>query len=157
MKHIDTFRFCKDSSQLAGVFGVAELPRLAAEVLPNTDFEVRWAATGESPDGMAVALQSTVQMSCQRCLNAIGESIDVEFRFKFVKDEATAQADDEASDDVDMLVHDRQFDLYALIEDEMLMALPFVSLHVVCPSAGAIAHLPKEDKPNPFAVLKNMA
>lgn len=157
MKHIDTVRFCKDNTRLEGSFTASDLPRLALEVLPGTALKVDWIAQGERPDSLNLALKASVQMTCQRCLNAIDESIDVQYDFQFVKDEATAQAQDEMSDDVDMLVHDREFDVQALIEDEMLMALPFVSLHDVCPSAGAIAHLPKEDKPNPFAILKSMA
>jgi uncharacterized protein len=156
MKHIDTTRFCKDGASLSGTFTEADLPRLAAEVLPNTGFSVVWTANGESPDLMDLTLQATVQMKCQRCLGAMAESIDASYRFQFVSDEATAQAQDEAQDEVDTLVHSRQFDLHELIEDEMLMALPFVSLHEVCPEVGAVAFLPVETKTNPFSVLKNL-
>ncbi len=79
------------------------------------------------------------------------------YPFRFVKDEATAQAQDEVSDELDHLVHHKHFELLDLIEDELLMALPLVSLHEFCPNAGAIAHLPKEEKVNPFAILQNMA
>ena len=33
----------------------------------------------------------------------------------------------------DLLVASRQFDLLALIEDELIMALPFAPAHEVCP------------------------
>jgi uncharacterized protein len=156
MKLIDTTRFCKDSASLSGIFTEVDLPRLAVEVMPNTGFSVVWTVNGESPDLMDLTLQATVQMKCQRCLGAMSEPIDASYRFQFVKDEATAQAQDEAQDEVDTLVHARQFDLHELIEDEMLMALPFVSLHEVCPEAGAAAFLPVEAKTNPFSVLKNL-
>jgi len=156
MKHIDTTRFCKDSASLSGTFTEADLTRLAAEVLPGTGFSVAWKANGGSPDFLDLTLRATVQMKCQRCLGAMAESIDASYRFQFVKDEATAQALDEAQDEVDTLVHSRQFDLHELIEDEMLMALPIVSLHEACPEAGAAAFLPDDTKPNPFAVLKNL-
>jgi uncharacterized protein len=156
MKHIDTARFCKEGAILSGLFTPADLPRLAEEVLPATSFSVAWRAQGGAPNFLDLTLQSSVQMKCQRCLGAMEEPIDVSYRFQFVADEATAQAQDEESDDVDSLVHARQFDLQELIEDEMLMALPFVSLHETCPNAGAIAFLPAADKPNPFEVLKNL-
>ena len=156
MKHIDSARFCKEAQQTGGLFALADLPRLGAEVLPGTDFKVEWRANGESPDVLVLSLQSKVQMKCQRCLNAMEESVNVSYRFQFVKDEAAAQAYDEESDEADALVHSRQFDLQELIEDEMLMALPLVSLHEVCPSAGAVAFLPADAKPNPFAALKNL-
>jgi uncharacterized protein len=156
MKHIDTARFCKEGASLKGTFTEADLPRLAAEVLPNTGFSVAWTADGESPDLLDLTLKGMVQMKCQRCLGAMAEHINASYRFQFVKDEETAQAQDEAQDEVDTLVHSRQFDLHELIEDEMLMALPFVSLHEVCPEAGAAAFLPVEAKTNPFSVLKNL-
>jgi uncharacterized protein len=139
-----------------GTFTEADLTRLAAEVLPGTGFRVAWTASGGSPDFLDLTLRATVQMKCQRCLGAMAESIDASYRFQFVKDEATAQALDEAQDEVDTLVHSRQFDLHELIEDEMLMALPIVSLHEACPEAGAAAFLLEDTKPNPFAVLKNL-
>jgi uncharacterized protein len=156
MKLIDTARFCKDGASISGVYTEVDLPRLADEVLPDTGFGVAWTADGESPDLLDLTLKGVVQMKCQRCLGAMAESIDASYRFQFVKDEETAQAQDEAQDEVDTLVHSRQFDLHELIEDEMLMALPFVSLHEICPEAGAAAFLPTDAKSNPFAVLKNL-
>lgn len=153
MNHIDTTRFCKEASTLAGSLGPEALPRLAQEVMPSTGFAVDWQARGAAPDELHLDLKTRVQMRCQRCLGALEESIDVTYAFRFVKDEATAQAEDEQNDEVDHLVHSKQFDLLELIEDEMLMALPFVSLHEACPVQGAAAFMPKEEKPNPFAAL----
>ncbi len=156
MKHIDTARFCKDGASLSGVLSEAQLPRLAAEVLPTTGFSAAWEAQGVSPDYLNLTLKATVQMRCQRCLGAMVEVIDVSYRFQFVTDEATAQAMDESSDEVDTLVHSRQFDLQEMVEDEMLMALPLVCLHENCPEAGVAAFLPVDTKPNPFSILKNL-
>lgn len=156
MKHIDTARFCKEGAFLSGLLEPVDLPRLMDEVMPATRFGVAWRAQGVAPHFLDLTLQSSVQMKCQRCLGAMEELIDVSYHFQFVADEATAQAQDEDNDEVDSLVHSRQFDLQELIEDEMLMALPFVSLHEACPDAGAIAFLPSADKPNPFEVLKNL-
>ncbi len=156
MKQIDSTKFCKEAQHVSGVFSPADLPRLADEVLSGTDFQVQWQAQGESPDLLELSLQASVQMMCQRCLQAMAQLIDVSYRFQFVKDEAAAEAQDAQNDEVDALVHARHFDLQGLIEDEMLMALPLVSLHNTCPSAGAAAFLPKEAKPNPFEALKNL-
>jgi uncharacterized protein len=157
MIYIDTPRFCQDGKSLNGTLTPAELPRLVGEVGPDSSFALHWEATGYAPDRLHLKLATSVQMRCQRCLGSLQESIEANLQFRFVKDEATAQTEDELSDELDHLVHNRQFDLLSLIEDEALMALPFVSLHEECPEAGAIAHSPKEQRPNPFAVLKNMA
>jgi uncharacterized protein len=156
MKHMDSARFCKEEQHLTGIFEAADCPRLAAEVLLGSDFRVDWRADGIAPDLLELTLASTIQMKCQRCLNPMQERINVSYRFQFVPDEATAEAQDAENDEVDSLVHSRQFDLHALVEDEILMALPLVSLHEACPEVGAVAFLPANEKPNPFAILNKL-
>ena len=79
-------------------------------------------------------------------------------------------AEDDASDE-DLLVMTLQFDLLALIEDELLMAIPLVPMHEECPEAptlsagrletdtvaGRLAAAGVDSgKPNPFAVLAQL-
>jgi len=45
--------------------------------------------------------------------------------FRFVPDEATAMAEDDEAEE-DLLVLSGEFDLLALVEDELLMDLPLV-------------------------------
>lgn len=84
--------------------------------------------------------------------------VDVDSYFQFAPDEAQAAALDEGSDD-DMLVLTPDFDLHALIEDELLMAMPLVPRHDTCPEQVPLevkdagfdaAH---SDQPHPFAAL----
>ena len=71
---------------------------------------------------------------------------------------ATAEAQDDESEE-DLLVVSREFDLRSLIEDELLMAMPLVPLHDVCPSPIKMAVVDPDfeeavaAKPNPFAAL----
>ena len=75
--------------------------------------------------------------------------------FRFVKDEDTAAAlDDETEDEV--LALPKTLNLRDLVEDEMLLALPLVPRHDVCPEAipmqfGDVEEV--EEKANPFASL----
>ena len=54
-----------------------------------------------------------------------------------------------------MLVASRQFDLQALVEDELLLAMPLVPMHGTCPQplTGAPAEVSEEPRANPFAAL----
>ncbi len=84
--------------------------------------------------------------------------LDVERSFRFVADEATAEALDEECDE-DLLALSREFDLRELIEDELLMALPVVPRHEECPTSVPLAssdddfEVANSEKPNPFAAL----
>ena len=87
--------------------------------------------------------------------------IDVDQWYRFVDSEEVAMAEDDQSEE-DLLVLEPQFDLLAVLEDELLMALPLVPMHAQCPVApalgtGEIQGEPEPaQKPNPFAVLAQL-
>eukprot|EP01030_Chromulinospumella_sphaerica_P004907 gene4907-4806_t len=82
------------------------------------------------------------------------QSVQAQRSFRFVADEATAAAlDDEAEEDI--LVVSRDFDALALVEDELILSLPLVPLHEVCPEALPMSAVDPEfeqaaERPNPF-------
>ena len=152
----------------------APLARFArlAELAPGTPADhpvldalgpVRWVArfhmmrvTGVADQpALHLRIDAQLPLQCQRCLMPYAQAVQVDREFAFVKDEATAEALDDESD-VDLLVASRQFDLAALIEDELLMAVPIVPKHDQCPTpvamqAGEVADAPA--RPNPFEAL----
>ena len=94
-------------------------------------------------------------------MNAVETSLQVNQWYRFVATEALAMTEDDAAEE-DVLVLTPQFDLAAVLEDELLMALPLVPMHDVCPaapvfSAGIIDMSEGEaEKPNPFAALAQL-
>ena len=99
-------------------------------------------------------------MQCQRCLTPVLAAVEAERSFRFVADEATAAAlDDEAEEDI--LVISRDFDALALVEDELILSLPLVPLHEVCPEVLPMSAADPEfeaasERPNPFGVLAGL-
>ena len=87
--------------------------------------------------------------------------LEVDQMYRFVATEAIAMAEDDAAEE-DLLVLTPQFDLLAVLEDELLMALPLVPMHAMCPVEVVMAagELPASEaapeKPNPFAVLAQL-
>jgi uncharacterized protein len=148
--------FAAEAGELSGEWAIAELPRVAESECPpdgaaadaqpssaradaDPGRRVRWHAAGSlRPVGgqhqiwLALQAQADVVLQCQRCLLPIDVNVQVDRAFRFVEDEATAAAiDDEVEEDV--LVLTRTLDLRELVEDEMLLALPLVPRHEVCP------------------------
>ncbi len=145
---------------------IKDLQRLAAEAqgLSATD-AVQWQATGEfRPQAGAedqvwlhLTAEANVPLTCQRCLTLVATPVDVDQWYRFVASEEIAMAEDDEAEE-DLLVMAPNFDLMALLEDELLMALPLVPMHETCPvtpvfSAGDPSVDAAEAKPNPFAVL----
>ncbi len=165
---LDVASFCRDAASLQGQWPLPDLPRLAEAVLPGTDAAVAWAATGSThrTAGQArarlhLSLRATVALPCQRCLQAMVQLLEVERDFDFVPGEDEAARLDEEEQEVDVLALEPRFDLRALVEDELLLALPIVPRHGSCPelpaalrpASAAGEEEPLETAAHPFAAL----
>ena len=131
--------------------------------------DVRWAARGQQrpvaggePEiWLQLTAQARVWCECQRCLQPVAIDLDVARALRFVADEATAEALDAESED-DVLALPRWLDLHSLVEDELLLALPLVPMHVECPTRPPMSvENTSEDEvsaraPHPFAVLAGL-
>jgi uncharacterized protein len=163
--------FAKEGVPLAGSTLLLNLERLAQELqAPEADLAVNWVATAElrpatgtsGPDDtvwLHLQAKTAVPLTCQRCMAPVAMPIEVDQWYRFVATEDIAMAEDDESEE-DLLVMEPQFDLLALVEDELLMALPLVPMHERCPEAPSLSAaselLPVDaqaEKPNPFAVL----
>lgn len=106
--------------------------------------------------------QAHLPQTCQRCLSEVATFLEVKRSYRFVADEATAEAQDDECEE-DLLAISREFNLLELIEDELLMALPQVPMHDICPVQPKMSAIDKDFealgeavKPNPFAVLASL-
>lgn len=166
--HLDVAPFAAQGAELRGAWPAAELPRLTeatrAESVVEPNDPVHWQAVGESreqrgaPPQVWLHLQAhtAVWQQCQRCLQPLREGLAVDRSFRFVRDERQA-AEEDADSDEDVLPLSKSLNLRELVEDELILALPLVPRHEVCPqpllqpSEGPPAE--PEERPNPFAQL----
>lgn len=125
-----------------------------------------WTAQGETrtaPDGkpaywLHLTLATSLPMVCQRCLGPVDLPLSATRSFRFVATEAEAQTQDDDVEE-DLLVLSREFNLAELIEDELLLDLPPIPRHEVCPVAVKLSVAdadfasPASVKPKPFAGL----
>ena len=168
---LDVLAFANAAGELSGVNPLAGFSRLAQEVLAEQPLavlagDVRWQARGELRERSGTKAQvwlhlqvhAGVPQTCQRCLGPVDCDVVVDVHFRFVADEDTAAAEDDASEE-DVLVLDRRFDLLGLVEDELLLGMPLIPLHDACPVEVKLAvadpefEAELEKKPNAFAVL----
>lgn len=115
-------------------------------------------ASDAVPEQLWLHLEARTQLpqTCQRCLGVYAQPVEVDRWFRFVADEAMAEAEDDDCEE-DLLVMAPRFDLLRLIEDELLMALPLVPMHPVCPKPVSLSSAEGgavPERPNPFAALE---
>lgn len=179
---LNILQFAQDHVSLEGRWPLTAMPRLAGYDL-SADRQahqplVVWKASGEQQAGSAGAFktylhleaQVPMQLRCERCLEAVPHTVSAERSIRFVKDEATAAQLDAHDDEEDVLALPPSLDLQALIEDELILALPLAPRHDNCrlahPAAdarlGAYAPSATTDEgtktapTNPFAVLAGL-
>lgn len=169
---VDTHEFCRRADTARGTEPLSGLPRVAS-LLADPQGDVSWQLTGRSAvraDGsrlafMALELQSTVTMRCVRCLETVALPLSEHRSYRLVGNEEQAAQEDADDDDYDVLVASRRFDLAALVEDEMIMALPAVPRHEDCQAPAGVAPAAStadsgtqvEPAPaHPFAVLSGL-
>jgi uncharacterized protein len=164
---LDVQTFASDAGELSGRWPLRRFERIVesmhTDTAPAEVGEVVWGAQGEqraqrgaSPQTwLHLTARAALRLECQRCLQPVETVLDIDRWFQFVSGEdAAAQIDADSEDDV--LAMTRALDLLALVEDELLLALPLVPRHGECPSPllpPAESDDTLQDPPNPFAAL----
>lgn len=165
-RSVDIAAFAKHGGEESGSWPLATLGRLCdeahADAKPASSDQMQWRATGESRPRRGadpeiwLHLEGRAKLSlvCQRCLQPVETALEVRRSFQFVAGEDQAAAIDEGSEE-DVLAITRSLDLIDLLEDEVLLALPLVPRHEVCPRPLKFQDddVLLEEPVNPFAVL----
>ncbi len=172
-RRLDALRFAQAGETLAGELPLTDLTRLVEDLHGPIDPQarVRWSAHGEwraGPAGAAPAAwlhlqaRGEVPLTCQRCLGAVSTDLTVDRWFRFVADEAAAEAQDDDCEE-DLLALEPRPDLQSVLEDELIMELPLVPMHDSCPDAPSALRpatdMPLDEapsRPNPFAALQKL-
>ncbi|MEW6563471.1 MAG: YceD family protein [Pseudomonadota bacterium] len=154
---IDSLDFALMGKTMHGEIPVRELVRLH-DVLADTEGAVRYVLRGfQDKQGEAhleLSLEGDCNLRCQRCLRGLGYSIRQTSRLRLSQDpdwEASPLEEEEE----DSIPADKHMDVLALVEDEILLALPFASKHEEGSCRMASEHLVQPDA-NPFAVLAGL-
>lgn len=138
---IDSVHFARSRQHLEGEVAGDRLLRLA-EAGATSEGPIRWAASGSTGrdeldrlrDFLTIAVAFRPVIPCARCLEPVVlAEVEVENRFRFAASEEQAAREDRAAQDCDVIAHDSKLDLGALIEDEVLLALPMLATHEKCP------------------------
>ena len=154
---INSLEFARKSHAIHDTIAATQLTRLK-ERLASDAGSLDWSLVGEVLLGGGLALnfelKGMLTVPCQRCLESIELDLNVKSKFILVKDESEIPLEDEEIDDKDYLVASEEFDVMQLVEDEILLAIPYATMHDIkdCPAKDRLSELKAS---NPFASLKD--
>ena len=149
----DSFAFARESAELEGVLSVKDLPRLAGSLAEDGGSLVCVLRGGRSENGkLCLWLEASGELSviCQRCLQEMKWPLRLEAKLLLVAPGAVWPDEELEDDSADAIPASAEQSLRALVEDEVLLALPLAPRHQACelPLAGGDA-----GRVSPFAAL----
>lgn len=158
---INSSEFARKGLEIHGTIAVSQFSR-CTDMLESDQGEVTWQLKGgldtEAKPELELTVSGVLQLTCQRCLEPYPFTLDIDSGFVVVANEAALPAEEDDIDDSrDYLVADANMQVAELIEDEVLLALPFAPKHQTgrCAVEGELkAGVAESTKPNPFAVLQ---
>ena len=169
-RRIDVAAFAEKAQELSGEVPLSKFQRVsdyaAPEAQPGPDEVVSWHAQGELRRAQGNAQQvwlhiqahTALSMTCQRCLQPVKVDLGVDRDFRFVEGEEAAAAQDAESED-DVLATTVSLNLLTLIEDELVLGLPWVPRHDECPTPLPKSQAQPEvevEPEHPFAALAHL-
>lgn len=159
-RFIDPRRFCQQGVVLRGSVVARELPRLIENdvVVDRMNADLTFKVDEQRERVVQGKLTADVQVQCQRCLEAMPLSLNCDVSVAVVWDEESSRQLAQTYDP--WIVTSEETDLYALLEEEVLLNLPLVSYHdTPCgqlPVKQEIEEEQQADKSNPFQMLQQL-
>lgn len=165
---IDNLAFAKKNERLAGELLLVDCPRLndflhhfsltsTSNIVPSgsINYELLGETDATGRHFLHLSLSANLITICQRCLNEM--PLKLALNFKYLIDEVgdfdLMAPEDDGGDDYDIQQVSPNMDVVALLEDEIIMAMPIAPSHdQFC--GDIVSH--SGEKPNPFAILKGL-
>lgn len=146
---INNLEFAQKQQRMSDTIPLAQFPRLNALLSNTKDAALQFVLLGQNEifrhPGLRLRIQGGLPVICQRCLQAMNLDVNLQFTYLIGEEET----DD--NDEIDWLEPAQDMDLLALIEDEVLLAMPIAPMH---DEKCTDAVMQSGEKANPFAVLK---
>lgn len=128
---IEGLQFARDGHKLEGRLGLESLDRLAGQgcTTAGLDYSVSGGVDGDGAAFLLLRISGDLGLVCQRCLGKLVFPLDLDSRVELAKDWNKMI---NAEDDVDRVLAGKDMSIAALVEDEVILALPMVPRHERC-------------------------
>ncbi len=163
-QYFDGFGLVRSEGVVQGETPIARFERFTGGLPAQMDNAmVSWRLRGETDSAgrrwLHIAIEASPVLMCQRCMQPFAYPVQTENTLQVMKSDAELEALEAREEDQDefteRVVGSQRMDILGLVEDELILALPYVPKHDVCPSLPeALADSDSDDaRPSPFAVL----
>ena len=159
----DVFALANNTATLSGNLPIADLTRMRPE-LTQTTGTLHYTVSGHLNEKkhplLHLQITGELHMVCQRCLEEVMQTIDIDNTLHLVASEADLDSEEDelnaiiaGDESPEKIVGSTSFDLLNLLEDEVILSLPQAVTHDVCEKTLPTA---AGEKPSPFAALAKL-
>src|SRR5574341_11493 len=153
---IDGFEFASAGARKQGGWPLGDFPRLR-DMLADTAGEVAYEISGVRDDrgrpALRLKVRGTLRLCCQRCLEPMVLEVDTDETLVLAATVAEIHAEPASTHAPDRVVAGKEMALRGLIEDELILAVPYAPRHEDCEPAGTGE---RAEKVSPFAGLRGL-
>jgi uncharacterized protein len=152
---IDGFEFASAGATQQGVWRLSDFPRLR-DVLATDAGEVRYEIggmrDGRGRPALRLKVSGTLALRCQRCLEPMSFEVNTDETLVLAATLAEIHAEPADANAPDRVVAGKEMALRELIEDELILAVPYAPRHERCVAVSAN----DLQKTSPFAGLRGL-
>lgn len=156
-KIIDSLEFARSGRELSGQIAIVEMSRLqdlVHESAGAVDVRVAGDLDEQGRPWLHLEIRGALSLLCQRCLGPMEHVLVADSHLRLIRS-GDAWPEDELEEGSSVEVEDaieaeESLDLMALVEEEIILDLPYAPMHEVCelPGEGKL-----DGKASPFAAL----
>jgi len=159
---IDGFEFAAAGAVQQGKMplgGFTRLRDLLASDAGEVAYEVEGLRDARGRPSLRIRVRGTLELCCQRCLEAMRVEVDEDETLVLASSQAEIDADPADAEAPDRLLAGKEMALRELVEDQLILALPYAPRHAHCGAArqeedGVAGQ--GADRLSPFAGLKGL-
>jgi DUF177 domain-containing protein len=153
---IDGFEFAASGSGISGVWPIDDFARLRPLLLSHAGALEYWlegVQDAQDRPALRLRIRGALQLGCQRCLTGLDFPLEIDAILVLARSEAELEGLPLEAEGPDWLVAGKAMDVHDLLEDELLLAVPYAPRHEQCAArarTGAVVPM------SPFADLRSM-
>lgn len=166
---VDTHELTRLGQTVDGQVLLSHFKRLGSDLPPQGSKQACWSVRGQidrvGQQTLEVSVSASVTVTCQRCMKAMECPVASSSTLHIVQSEAELDAledqqDADPDDWIEPVLASNKLNALELVEDELILGLPYVPMHDAC-SHDALASQHPDDAdghldPSPFAVLTQL-
>jgi uncharacterized protein len=153
---IDGFEFASAGESREGDWPLGDFPRLR-DLLASDAGEVHYSIEGVRDErgrpGLRVRVDGTLPLRCQRCLEALPFAVRSDETLVLAASQAEIDAEPADANAADRVVAGKEMPVRDLIEDELILAVPYAPRHEGC---SARRSPDAQTRQSPFAGLRGL-